>query len=134
MGKFRRTMIRFLYAFAVIVLIGVIAFKGWSSKMVKEASQIEDVIIDVSQVEDGVYDGYSEMGPVVVDVRVTMKSGRIEDIEIIRHQNGLGQSANAIIDDMVKKNTYDVDAVSGATVSSEIIMNAVNNALQKGIR
>ena len=102
--------------------------------MVKEASQIEDVIIDVSQVEDGVYDGYSEMGPVVVDVRVTMKSGRIEDIEIIRHQNGLGQSANAIIDDMVKKNTYDVDAVSGATVSSEIIMNAVNNALQKGIR
>lgn len=74
------------------------------------------------------------MGPVVVDVRVTMKSGRIEDIDIIRHQNGLGESANAIIDDMLKQNTYDVDAVSGATVSSEIIMNAVNNALQKGMQ
>lgn len=74
------------------------------------------------------------MGPVVVDVRVTMKSGRIEDIDIIRHQNGLGESANAIIDDMLKQNTYDVDAVSGATVSSEIIMNPVNNALQKGMQ
>ena len=39
-----------------------------------------------------------------------------------------------IIDEMVDKNTYDVDAVSGATVSSEIIMNAVNNALQKGLK
>ena len=46
----------------------------------------------------------------------------------------MGQSANVIVDEMVDKNTYDVDAVSGATVSSEIIMNAVNNALQKGLK
>lgn len=134
MRKICGRLVRLLLVVAVLFLIGVIAFKGWSSKMVKEALQIEDVIIDVSQVEDGVYDGHSEMGPVVVDVRVTMKSGRIEDIDIIRHQNGLGESANAIIDDMLKQNTYDVDAVSGATVSSEIIMNAVNNALQKGMQ
>ena len=59
---------------------------------------------------------------------------KIIDIEIGEHQNGFGQSANDIVKDMVDKNTYDVDAVSGATVSSEIIMNAVNDALQKGLK
>ena len=67
-------------------------------------------------------------------MKVTVKKGKIEEIEIVNHQNGLGQSANVIVDEMVDKNTYDVDAVSGATVSSEIIMNAVNNALQKGVK
>ena len=34
---------------------------------------------------------------------------KIIDIEIGEHQNGFGQSANAIVKDMVDKNTYDVD-------------------------
>ena len=50
------------------------------------------------------------------------------------HQNGLGQSANAIVNEMLDKNTYEVDAISGATVSSEVIINAVNDALLKGLR
>lgn len=45
----------------------------------------------------------------------------------------LGSDANSIVDDIVEKNTYDVDTISGATVSSMIIINAVNNALQKGV-
>ena len=118
----------------IIVLIGAIGFKLWSVKLVNEAMALKDVSIDMSKVEDGIYEGHSELGPVIVDVRVTVKSSEIIDIEILKHQNGLGQAANAIVEDMVDKNTYDVDAVSGATVSSEIIMNAVNDALQKGLK
>ena len=84
--------------------------------------------------KDGIYEGHSELGPVIVDVIVTVEKGKITGVEIVNHQNGLGQSANVIVDEMLDKNTYDVDAVSGATVSSEIIMNAVNDALQKGLR
>ena len=119
---------------AIIVLIGVIGFKSFSAKIVKEAVGLEDVSIDISQIADGAYEGHSEMGPVIVDVKVTVQEGVIMDIELINHQNGLGQPANVIVKDMVDKNTYDVDAVSGATVSSEIIINAVNNALQKGLQ
>lgn len=120
--------------FLCIVFIGVVGFKTWSAKLVKEARELEDIFIDLSKVEDGTYEGHSELGPVIVDVKVTVKKGKIEEIEIVNHQNGLGQSANVIVDEMVDKNTYDVDVVSGATVSSEIIMNAVNNALQKGVK
>ena len=118
----------------IIVLIGIIGFKLWSAKLVNEAMALKDVSIDMSKVEDGVYEGHSELGPVIVDVRVTVENSEIIAIEILQHQNGLGQAANAIVEDMVDQNTYDVDAVSGATVSSEIIMNAVNDALQKGLK
>ena len=118
----------------IIVLIGAIGFKLWSVKLVNEAMALKDVSIDMSKVEDGVYEGHSELGPVIVDVRVTVENSEIIAIEILQHQNGLGQAANAIVEDMVDQNTYDVDAVSGATVSSEIIMNAVNDALQKGLK
>ena len=117
-----------------IVLVGVIGFKVWSTKIVKEAKELEDVSIEVSKVEDGIYEGHSELGPVIVDVKVTVEKGKITEVEIVNHQNGLGQSANAIVDEMLDKNTYDVDAVNGATVSSEVIINAVNDALQKGLR
>ncbi len=117
-----------------IVFIGVVGFKIWSAKMIKEARGLEDVSMDMSNVEDGIYEGHSELGPVIVDVKVTVECSKIIDIEIVEHQNGLGQSANIIVEDMVAMNTYEVDAVSGATVSSEIIKNAVNDALQKGLK
>lgn len=129
-----KKVIRIAVIFLCIVFIGVVGFKTWSAKLVKEARELEDIFIDLSKVDDGTYEGHSELGPVIVDVKVTVKKGKIEEIEIVNHQNGLGQSANVIVDEMVDKNTYDVDAVSGATVSSEIIMNAVNNALQKGVK
>lgn len=129
-----KKVIKIVTVLLSIVLIGVIGFKVWSTKIVKEAKELEDVSIDVSKLEDGTYEGHSELGPVIVDVKVTVEKGKITEIEIVNHQNGLGQSANVIVDEMVDKNTYDVDAVSGATVSSEVIINAVNDALQKGLK
>lgn len=129
-----KKVIRIAVIFLCIVFIGVVGFETWSAKLVKEARELEDVFIDLSKVEDGTYEGHSELGPVIVDVKVTVKKGKITEIEIVNHQNGLGKSANMIVNKMVDENTYDVDAVSGATVSSEIIMNAVNNALQKGLK
>ena len=129
-----KKVIKIVTVLLSIVLIGVIGFKVWSTKIVKEAKELEDVSIDVSKLEDGTFEGHSELGRVIVDVKVTVEKGKITEIEIVNHQNGLGQSANVIVDEMVDKNTYDVDAVSGATVSSEVIINAVNDALQKGLK
>ena len=129
-----KKVIKIVTVLLSIVLIGVIGFKVWSTKIVKEAKELENVSIDVSKLEDGTYEGHSELGPIIVDVKVTVEKGKITEIEIVNHQNGLGQSANVIVDEMVDKNTYDVDAVSGATVSSEVIINAVNDALQKGLK
>ena len=51
---------------------------------------------------------------------------------VIEHQNGLGAKAEAITEDIIAQNDYDVDGVSGATLSSEAIKSAVSKALKKG--
>lgn len=127
-----KKLLKIICIVAIVALIGVIAFKIWSAQIVKDAIALEEADIDISNVPDGTYEGHSELGPVSVDVEVTVYSGKMTDIEIVNHQNGMGQPANSIVDKMVESNTYDVDVVSGATVSSEVIINAVNNALQHG--
>ena len=62
-----KKVIKVVAVFLSIVLIGVIGFKIWSTRLVKEAMKLEDVSIDASKVEDGIYEGYSELGPVIVD-------------------------------------------------------------------
>jgi hypothetical protein len=43
----------------------------------------------------------------------------------------MGSKAESITETMVTRNSYDVDAVSGATLSSEAIKSAVSKALKK---
>lgn len=124
---------KLLIAIVFLVLGGFIGLKCFCAKIVQAARTLEDVPINMSDVRDGIYDGHSALGPVNVDVRVTVEAQRIKSVEIIKHDNGFGGKANIIVDDIVANNTYDVDAVSGATVSSEVIMNAVNNALLQGL-
>ena len=116
----------------LIVLMGVMF--GIMTIQTKQAvSKQVNVPIDMNQVADGFYEGSSDGGLVQVQVIVEVKDHQIKSIEILKHENGKGKPAEIITDDMVAKNTYDVDAISGATTSSQTIINAVNMALQKGI-
>ena len=60
---------------------------------------------------------------------VTVSSGKIQDIEILKHECGKGLPANEIVNDIIKNNDIEVDAVTGATMSSEVIKDAVRNAV-----
>ena len=90
--------------------------------------------IDIQNVEDGVYLGDAETSLVKVEVEVTVEDHQISDIKIIKHENGKGEPAEAITLDMIENNTSEVDTVTGATMSSKVIMAAVTSALEKGIK
>ena len=51
-------------------------------------------------------------------------------ITILQHDNGLGSTAESIVNDVVQEQSLDIDAVSGATVSSKCILKAVENAIE----
>ena len=114
-------------ALLIITICAVIVIR--MNSQVKSFDRSE---VDVSQVKDGIYEGRSETDMVKVDVRVTVSNGDISDIEIVRHECGKGKIANVIVEDMIEKDDVEVDAVSGATFSSEVIKDAVRNALRKG--
>ena len=89
--------------------------------------------IDMKQVADGTYTGSSDGGLVKVEVEVEVKDHKIVNINLLKHECGTGKPAESMLEEMVKKNTDDVDYVSGATASSRTIRNAVNQALQSGV-
>ena len=114
-------------ALLIITMCAVIVLR--MNSQVKSFDRSE---VDVSQVKDGIYEGRSETDMVKVDVRVTVSNGDISDIEIVKHECGKGKIANVIVEEMIEKDDVEVDAVSGATFSSEVIKDAVRNALRKG--
>ena len=89
--------------------------------------------IDLTKVVDGVYEGQCDTGVVQARVQVTVRDHRMESIELLEHENGRGTPAEAILSQMVQKQTTEVDAVSGATCSSKVIRKAVENALAEGL-
>lgn len=83
--------------------------------------------------KDGTYEGEAE-GMSTVKVSVEVKDGKIADVQVVEHNESEGYSEPAleqIPGAIVEKNSTDVDAVSGATVTSNAIKDAVNNALEQ---
>lgn len=89
--------------------------------------------IDLTKVEDGVYEGQCDTGVVRARVQVTVRDHRLESIELLEHENGRGAPAEAILDQMLQNQTTAVDAVSGATCSSRVIRKAVENAIKASL-
>ena len=88
--------------------------------------------IDSDRVVNGIYQGSYRSGPVKVVARVNIKDGRIIKIELLEHTTWKGKLAESIIPDrIIQKQSTKVDAVSGATISSRVIMNAVQHAINK---
>lgn len=117
---------------AVVVLVcGIGVFmRSWISQTYKRLDEVATV--DLADVADGIYEGVEETELVKVTVKVEVKDHAIQDIQLIRHVNGKGEPAEAMIPEMIGQNTSEVDAVSGATLSSKTIRAAVRNALAQG--
>lgn len=81
---------------------------------------------------DGTYEGTEETPLVKVTVEVTVQDHTLREIRLLRHENGKGAPAEAMLPDMLNRNTSEVDSVSGATLSSKAIRAAVRDALAKG--
>jgi uncharacterized protein with FMN-binding domain len=113
-----------------ILVIGtafVVKSMGLSTE--KEVIQIDKV--DLDKIADGTYMGEYSGGLVKAAVEVHVKDHQIIEIIILKHDNGLGKKAEKIVDEVIKQQTLDVEVVSGATTSSQVILKAVEVAINK---
>lgn len=97
--------------------------------VVHKAERLSVTTPELSALSDGDYAGAYAIPPVRVEVTVSVRAHRIAEVTITRHENGLGGAAEALVDAVVAAQSPEVDAVSGATVSSKCIMKAIENAL-----
>jgi uncharacterized protein with FMN-binding domain len=117
-----------LAALAAICL--ALAFLGSSCAM--RAPIIVDSV-DFSRVRDGTFRGTYETTLVKAEMEAVMAAGKMTGLSVIRHECGLGKPAEAIVDRVLAAQSLDVDAVSGATTSSKVLLKATEMALKQGI-
>jgi len=119
------------------VTIMIISLSLLSCKTISEFRQRIDAIevenIDLQQVSDGEYEGEYDAAIVKARVKVIVKNHRIVDIELLQHENGRGKPAEVIPAQVVAAQSLQVDTISKATHSSKVILEAIEQALRKGL-
>ncbi|MDE7182981.1 MAG: FMN-binding protein [Lachnospiraceae bacterium] len=125
--KKSRKMLLIIFFVVLFLFIGGKIIIG---NMVGNVQNISVSMPDLSNVQDGNYIGEYLITPVHVKAEVSVSNHRITNIAILQHDNGLGSAAESIVYDVVEEQSLDIDAVSGATVSSKCILKAVENAVE----
>ncbi|MBO3313551.1 FMN-binding protein [Clostridium perfringens] len=89
--------------------------------------------ISLSGIKDGTYLGVSKGYGGDIKVKVTIESGKIKSIEVVSHSETpkYYENGSKVIASILKENSTNVDAISGATLTSNGIKNAVRDALSK---
>ena len=84
--------------------------------------------------KNGTYQGSAQGFGGIITVEVTIENGNISDIQVV---SAAGEDATYynmainVLDDIMSKQSADVDTVSGATYSSTGLINATKEALGK---
>lgn len=85
---------------------------------------------------DGTYQGEGQGFAGKIELGVTVEGGQIKTIEVVGNVSddaAYFNQAKALLDDIIAKQTPQVDTVSGATFSSKGLIQAVQDALGKAV-
>lgn len=96
----------------------------------EELEAINITMPDLSGSRDGTYRGSWETTLVKAEVEVVLVNRTITALLLLRHDNGRGGPAEAVLEDVLAAQTVEVDTITGATGSSKVILKAVETALR----
>lgn len=133
-GKIRMLMI--IIGILVVILVGgsMVALVVTSGER-KEAKNLPISDLDLRNLKDGTYIGDYEGGMYkwrANEVQVTVSSGKVSDIKILKHkENQSPEFTGKLYDRVIKSQSLQVDTISGATLTSKAYLKSVENALIK---
>lgn len=100
----------------------------------KEIAEIQLIMPDLRYANSGNYIGTASTRMVKAEVAVAIRDKRIAKVDLIDHETGFGKKAEVLTDSVVNYQSIELDAVSGATASSKIILKAIENAINKSVQ
>lgn len=110
--------------------------EGEGKKPEQEESEDKQFFIEAGRFQnltDGIYTGSADAFRGDVEVQVTVEKQKVTDISILSYcdtEEYFFRAAPAVIEQMKAEQSLNVDAVSGATYSSNGVIHAVANALE----
>jgi uncharacterized protein with FMN-binding domain len=103
------------------------------TKEMKNTMNLKIKQIDLSTVNNGTYLGEYTYKKVIHRVEVTIENKYITKINLLENRdNDYAKMAEGIIVRIIDEQRNNVDVISGATRSSNVILKAIENALIKG--
>ena len=126
-------------AVLVIITVGAAIFMLAIYPGIKEQAAVRKMTINevhLSAMNDGTYPGDFTYGGFTYKVEVVVRDRRIELINILhdRGDSDYARKAEGVIDRVIKAQSLQVDAVTGATTTSKALLKAIENALTAGKR
>ncbi|MBN1600816.1 MAG: FMN-binding protein [Chitinispirillaceae bacterium] len=113
----------------LVILAGGITIKYKFGQMSKDLTGYSLKNIDMNTIPDGAYTGKYSSFVVSVELSAKVKDHKIEDISILRQSCGKGYEGRQVIDRILKEQSLQIDARTGATGSSRCILIALEKAL-----
>ncbi len=134
-GKFRMMII---IPAALVTIVGLVLGGGilFTAGERREAKNLPIAVIDFKKINDGTYIGEYEGGMYkwrANKVQVTVSSGSVTDIKTLGDKKaGCGEKpelTGELFNRVIEAQSLQVDAVSGATLTSKAYLKSVENAL-----
>jgi uncharacterized protein with FMN-binding domain len=134
----KRYMAGWIITFIIIAVAGAGGAAGWSrlAREHDEARNLPINAVDFSTLHDGTYTGEYEGGMYkwrANKVQVTVASGKVSDIKLVRSSDPGKENTqqNMLYKSVIEAQSLQVDAISGATLTSKAYLKAVEDALVK---
>lgn len=115
------------------IFFALISALLFNCKLPADIEKIQIVNPDISKVADGTWIGEWKTSMINAQTAVTVEGGSITAIKLLKHEHGRGGPAEVIVERVCEKQTLEVEAVSGATGSSKVILKSIEQALLNGI-
>jgi uncharacterized protein with FMN-binding domain len=112
------------------VLLGGLAFTEGERR---EGRNLPIAVVDFGAIPDGTYRGKYGGGKYKMranEVRVTVSSGRVSEIELVKSANKpVPEITEPLFGRVIQAQSLQVDTISGATITSKSFLKSVENAL-----
>ena len=106
---------------------------GWyiarKKARLREASSLPFYKVELSQIEDGEYEGQTYTSFLHLKLKVTVENHQLKNIEVLENDGLDGETAKPIIEEMIKQNKIVVPAIKGAELGSLVYISCVSTAL-----
>lgn len=124
----------------LILVLAVLAGYEWyagqneNKRAEFEKQQASSQAVTAESLRDGQYRAQARGFGGPVEVQVTIENGKIAKVEILSAENETPdylKTASVLLDQIVDRQSADIDTVSGATFSSRGILDAAKKALEE---
>lgn len=87
--------------------------------------------VNLGKLSDGQYIGICQNKLLFAVVKVEMKNQKIEKIDILEHKDSYMNQAKQIAEKVRSNQSLEVDTIAGASLTSDTVLKAIENAVEK---